>query len=351
MGFASRIVRKSVRKATPRPVRRVMHPVGTMKSAMTPRPLKQLSRTVYTVTNPLGAAENALIGAALYPGRGGRRTTGAGWSSSSSSEYLSVGGLRAQEAMESEDRLAWLMAVQRERFSPSQRPVIPTPERAALSTVVGPEWRRRKRGVRFWNRTGRRELRAEVQRWAQQQVQVRHQEECRQAEVKQIEADAWWVALSEGQEAVTTAALQAAFADNTAQVAVMHAEGTEARLVLSVPPISVLPAKKAHITPTGRLSSKAWTKTELNGVYVSLIGAHLLATLREAFAVAPSLQSIRVFGNRFEADETQSVLFAVDCDRAETTSDDDQVGETLLHNSPRSLRTSGRAGEVQPWPL
>jgi hypothetical protein len=52
MGFTSRLVRKSVRRATPRTVRRAMNPVGTLRSAVTPRPLKQLSRTLYTVTNP-----------------------------------------------------------------------------------------------------------------------------------------------------------------------------------------------------------------------------------------------------------------------------------------------------------
>src|SRR4051812_22331621 len=75
MGFARRVVRKSVRKATPRTVRRAMHPVRTAKYAVTPRPVRQLSRAVYTVTNPLGAAENAFIGAALNAGSHRRRST------------------------------------------------------------------------------------------------------------------------------------------------------------------------------------------------------------------------------------------------------------------------------------
>jgi hypothetical protein len=59
MGFARRVVRKSVRKATPRPVRKAMHPARTARRAVTPRPVRQASRAVYTVTNPLGAAEKA----------------------------------------------------------------------------------------------------------------------------------------------------------------------------------------------------------------------------------------------------------------------------------------------------
>lgn len=78
MGFATRVVRKSVRKVTPRPVRKVMNPVGTLKSAVTPKPVKKLTRGVYNVTNPVAATQNTAINAVLYPGtkrrRGARRS-------------------------------------------------------------------------------------------------------------------------------------------------------------------------------------------------------------------------------------------------------------------------------------
>jgi hypothetical protein len=75
MGFGRRIVRKSVRRVTPRPVRKAMHPARTVRNAVTPRPVKQASRAVYTVRHPVGAAENKAIGAVLYsprPRRGKR---------------------------------------------------------------------------------------------------------------------------------------------------------------------------------------------------------------------------------------------------------------------------------------
>ena len=73
MGFARRVVRKSVRRATPRPARKAMHPARTVRNAATPRPVKQVSRAAYTARRPVGAAENAMIGAALYPPRPRRR--------------------------------------------------------------------------------------------------------------------------------------------------------------------------------------------------------------------------------------------------------------------------------------
>lgn len=62
--------------------------------------------------------------------------------------------------------------------------------------------------------------------------------------------------------------------------------GGEAALTVWLPGIDVLPEKKAHVTPSGRLSTKAWTKTEQNEMYANLLGGHLLATIREAWAVA-----------------------------------------------------------------
>jgi Ftsk gamma domain len=80
MGFARRAVRKSVRRATPRPVRKAMHPARTVRNAVTPHPVKQVSRVAYTVRHPVGATRNAVIGAALYPPRTrGRRQSFWSW--------------------------------------------------------------------------------------------------------------------------------------------------------------------------------------------------------------------------------------------------------------------------------
>lgn len=73
MGFGRRLVRKSVRRATPRSVRRAMHPAQTVRYAVTPRPVKQVSRAAYAVRHPVGAAENKAIGIALSTGTGHRR--------------------------------------------------------------------------------------------------------------------------------------------------------------------------------------------------------------------------------------------------------------------------------------
>jgi hypothetical protein len=77
MGLGRRIVRKTVRKATPRPVRQASHPVRTVERKVTPRPVRQAGYAVHNVTHPVAAAENKAIGAVLNGGR--RRHRKRGW--------------------------------------------------------------------------------------------------------------------------------------------------------------------------------------------------------------------------------------------------------------------------------
>jgi hypothetical protein len=355
MGFARRMVRKSVRKATPRAVRQVMHPVRSAKNAVTPRGVKQLSRAVYTITNPLGAAENALIGSVLHPGRG-RTSKSRTTSTYSYVEPVGGTGVRATEAVESYEMLEWLMEIQHERFKPVEKPIEPTPARPALAPYVSAEWATRKKAVRLWQRKLRTEIKSLAIAAAESQVAAVYAAKLAKAEEKQKRLDAWWLALNRGDASVTTAALVAAFRDNPAPVVVLSALETNADLVLLLPREDVLPIKKAHVTPTGRLSSKAWTKSEFADLYAELIGAHLLATIRETWAAAPSVSNLRVLGARVADAGTLygnrpiDVLFNISTNRDSHDWTDDGAGEVVLLASPMGLSRVGRTYAVTAWP-
>ncbi len=59
------LLRKVVRRATPRPVRKVKrvvtHPVRTGVRAVTPRPIRNAQRTVFNATHPVNTLENAFL--------------------------------------------------------------------------------------------------------------------------------------------------------------------------------------------------------------------------------------------------------------------------------------------------
>jgi hypothetical protein len=355
MGFGRRLLRKTVRKATPRTVRRAMHPARSLKYAATPRVVKRASRTVYTITNPLAAAENKLIGAALSPGS---RHRGSG-SRSSSSRTLNVpagqnvtgSGVRAEEAADSERRLAWLFAAQRQRFSAAERPIVEDPIPVPASKFQQEEWARRKCEVSIWRRAHRKDLRTEVDHYSQ--ACAAEQLILAQAEQHELQsqADTWWEALVHGQSEALTAALDAAFDDNFAPLIVIHAEGANAVLALGLQGPEVLPKKKAHVTPTGKLSARVWTKTELNQLYAEFIGAHLLATLRETWAIGPSLDVIRVVGIRKADVDDVEILFDIQASRRERNWAVDEGGDLTLERSEFGLYRVGKTQEVRAWPV
>jgi len=349
MGFARRAVRKSVRKATPRSVQRATHPVRTLKNAATPRSVRQVSRAVYTITNPLGAAENKFIGAALAGGSS-RRSSGGPSLNYGAVGRVSGGGVRAAEAVASHDSLARLMAVQHERFAPAHPPIISDPDPVDPDPTRREEWARRKGEVRFWQRARRQQLRLEVDGYAQSSAAAAFAQALSEHRTQQARADAWWEALKSGESTVLTAALRAAFADNPVGVVVDRASGSRAILLLCLPGPDVLPQKKAHVTPGGRLSSKSWTKTEFNTVYANLIGAHLLATAREAWAVGPSMTSLRIVGVRRVHEIGTQILFDVEAASNEGDWTADNWGEVMLEHPRWGLKRTSRTGEVEPWP-
>ncbi|MDQ7809399.1 hypothetical protein Q5425_37225 [Amycolatopsis sp. A133] len=320
--------------------------------------MRQVSRAIYTVTNPLGAAENALLNSVTSSRSRGRRTTSSSRGRSTrpstsratpATPAVSATDVRAAEGAAAHRHLAELMAVQRERFAPVQRPMIPVPPPIDPAVIEQQEWAKIKHEARPWQRARRRELRQEAANRARQQATELNTRAREHHRIQQAQADAWWAALQRGDAQVLRAALDAAFADNPAPVMVTHADRQHANLVVLLPGLEVLPPKKAHMTPTGRLSSKAWTKTELNDVYADLLGAHLLATVREAWATGPSLTHLKVTGIRRGPGNADERLFTVEVDRVGTAWQDDHAGATVLQIAPHGLNRVGRTREVRAW--
>lgn len=342
-----------------------MHPVRTTKNAITPRSVKQLSRAAYTVRNPLGAAENALIGSVLNAGGGRRRSTGSRDRSGSarqpaSSREVFVGtGVRAGEALESVDRIASLMAVQRDRFGPVVMPQVPDPippdqlaMQKALWNGLGPA------RPSFWKRKERRQVRERLAEQAADDAHEHHQAALAAAANDRARADEWWTELHAGDPATVTAALTAAFADNVAPTVVLDAGRSKARILLLLPEVDVLGPKQAHVTPSGRLSSRNWPKADLHDAYAALLGAHVLATARETWAVAPSVDRAQVIGVRPASPQSKpavvagglEVLFDVLLDRSDPRWNDDDYSYDVFTDQAHGLRRTGKTFAVSAWP-
>jgi hypothetical protein len=82
-------------------------------------------------------------------------------------------------------------------------------------------------------------------------------------------------------------------------------------------------------------------------LYADLVGAHLLATVRETLVVGRCMVDIRFIGVRDVAGSGVEPLFDVDVERASEDWTDDRAGRRILDNARWGPQTAGRTQEVQ----
>jgi hypothetical protein len=305
---------------------------------------------VYMATNPVGAAQNALVNSVFRSFDEYNRVKARSYSAQSTSQgagyYV---GEREAVGIESHNLIQELMKVERERFQEISRPIIAPQEPVSSKPFYAAEMTRRRGEYKFYQFAQKKIVSQESWKVADAQANARFLELDKERDFEQAKADAWWALLNEGESQVLADALKLAFSDNQAPVIIQRAQGPEAYLVLVLPDIEVLPEKRMNITPTGRVSSKKWTIAEKNEVYGQLLGAHLIATIREAWAVAPSLKQIRIVGIDQHKAVGEGTLFDVTVQREDGRWDDDNWGEAILVMEKFGLKYKGKSKEIVAW--
>ena len=114
----------------------------------------------------------------------------------------------------------------------------------------------------------------------------------------QRDLDYWWQHLLSNDPPFVLATLATAFEDNEAAAAAVGVEDDEVSVVVAVPPVTDLPERLPTTTPSGNLSLKKLTKRESADLYKAMVCGYMLATVKEAFAVAPGIESVRVVALR-----------------------------------------------------
>lgn len=200
----------------------------------------------------------------------------------------------------------------------------------------------------WWHRGDRARIREQVRTAAEAHIDDLYRASLLQHSEDQRAADVWWQALTAGQVDVVAGALSAALADNLAPVSVRQLSPNAVSLSITLPSEDVLPARQPQVTPGGKWTTKAWTQTARNEAYADLLGAHLVATIRELWAVAPALTRATVVGVRATSGSWDT-LFDVTVTRDGINWTDDQAGTRVLDNSRTGLRRAGRTGAFTPW--
>ncbi|CAN2189290.1 hypothetical protein MCEJIRE27_00484 [Candidatus Nanopelagicaceae bacterium] len=350
MGFARRAVSRSVRRAVGPSVWNAAHPVRTAKRALIPAPVRKARRMVYIATNPVGAAENAVINSVFRSfdeiSRLSSKSLSGSFQQETTGYYV---GEREAVGIESDNLIEQLMRVERERFQDVSRPLIADPPQVLSKPFYDLEMKRRRGEFKFYQLSMKRVISQESWVVAENQAKAQFELDLKYRDSEQAKADHWWKLLNDGDEKTLTEALKLAFSDNQAPVIVDSAIGGKATFYLLLPDINILPEKRMNITPTGRVSSKKWTTAEKNEVYGDLLGAHLIATLREAWAVAPSLQEIRIIGVDQESGSEDKALFDVTALREDGRWGDDNWGAVILEIAKYGLKYKGKSKEIVHW--
>lgn len=243
------------------------------------------------------------------------------------------------------------MTIHRERFAPAHRPVLPPAQPVdpgVLEERIYERYRKGIDGIGWWKfgerRRIHREARASVQREADEEFQAAQVE----VAADQVLADEWWSELQAGEPDIVIDALNDAFYDNVQEaVAVDAADGT-ASVVLAMPQLEDVPERYAALTPTGLPTTKSYTQTDRNALHLHLILAHVAVTLREAFAVVPSLKQVRMAVVE-RTDRVDVVLAGVFPRSAVDRLDDTDAPMNLLDLGEEIIvNRTGRTNQVAP---
>jgi hypothetical protein len=244
-----------------------------------------------------------------------------------------------------------LMTVHRERFAPVQRPVLVPAQWADPATIeerTYSAYRAGIRGVGWWRIGERRRIHREARTRVLQEAEVEYQAAIQEVAADQVMADQWWQMLSAGDPETVIDALNDAFYDNVQEAAAVDAANGEASIVLAMPQLEDVPERYPTLTPAGRPTTKVYTQTDRNALHLHLILAHVAVTLREAFAVVPSLQNVRmVVVERLESVDV--VLAGVFPRSVMDRLDDDDAPMNLLDLGQEVIvNRTGRTNQVTP---
>lgn len=257
------------------------------------------SRGVRTSVGPRTARVHVEGGAARFSSGVGPVTysTSLGVSRRSSSGAVTrslAASSRAEAAEQLVDVHQGIAALHHEQFADAARPHAPELPQVDADEINKRHRAEKLKGVSIFARQRRREALAKATADAQSEAQARELERVRSRSAMQMQLDNEWARLVDNDPNTVMAALAAAFEDNDASAAPLGITDDEATLVVIVPTLSGMPQKKPGVTPTGRPTVRAVPKREAAAWHATAVAGCILVTVKEAFAVAPGAQSIRI---------------------------------------------------------
>ena len=200
---------------------------------------------------------------------------------------------KLEQAQELRQAFERILNLHRQEFPGASRPVVSPPPALDESAVRQRHEAAALQGIGIFKRSERAAAKERAAASAQQEIDVERVRQAAEQDSLQAELDECWRALNANDPEAVLDTLADAFEDNEAAAAPVNVEGDEVTLVMLAPPQDVIPERYPTYTDAGNLTLKKLPKADRSSFYKQLICGHLLATLRETFAVAPGIRATR----------------------------------------------------------
>lgn len=101
-----------------------------------------------------------------------------------------------------------------------------------------------------------------------------------------------WNALVDNHPITVVEVLDDAFEDNQSPAVAVGCEDDHATVIVTVP--GEVPATRPELTDRGKLTNKSWQPVDAASFHLLVIASAILATIKEAWATAPSINAITI---------------------------------------------------------
>ncbi|MET9088885.1 TerD family protein [Streptomyces sp. NPDC004237] len=206
---------------------------------------------------------------------------------------------RAQQEAERDAAIAQLEELRRQTtsvhlqsFPPFRPPVVPGPQQLSLAWSLAEAQTHHLAGLGLFARAERAAAKRRAEEDAPAYLAA---EEARLRAVHgelTAEAGQWWQALVANDEETVCEAVNYAFSDNTAAGCAVGVDADVLSVVMRQQDIDSLPDQMPGVTPSGRPTLKTLSKRDRTLWWLTSMGSNIVATLKEAFAVAPGIAAV-----------------------------------------------------------
>ncbi|MFD2078118.1 DUF4236 domain-containing protein [Actinopolymorpha cephalotaxi] len=235
----------------------------------------------------------------FYTSVGGNRPSRRAPSTGASSRALAQAA-KLEQAKELLAALQNILQLHHPDFPVAQPPIAPPPPEPDRDEINARHRKAALAGIGMFERKARAHAKAAAEAAARAEIAAAIANNQRVHARYQAELDRMWQRLLNNDPEIVLGTLAEAFEDNDAAAAPVGVAGSEASIVVLVPTPAAVPERRPATTSAGNLTLKKLTKREVADFYKLMVCGYVLATVKEAFAVAPGLTHTSIVALRNE---------------------------------------------------